>query len=325
MNKTTFFFIEESDKNTRLDKFLTDKLQSLSRSQIKKVILSKGVKIDKKVVVSSSEKLKEGSKVEIEIKQKSTKILPKKIELNIIYEDEDIVIINKPSGLTVHPGAGNFENTLVNGLVHKYKKKLSNINNHIRPGIVHRIDKDTSGLLIVTKNNLAHTKLSKQFSDHTIGRKYQCLIWGVLRPLKGKIDTLIARDKRNRQLMTVSELGGKRAITNYKTLKVFSNKNLPRISLLECELETGRTHQIRVHLKYKGSSIIGDKKYGKKNIKFKSINKEFIEILNDLDGQILHAKTLEFIHPSQNKILKFNSDLPNNFKKILHLLAKLSS
>ncbi len=325
MNKTTFFFIEESDKNTRLDKFLTDKLQSLSRSQIKKVILSKGVKIDKKVVVSSSEKLKEGSKVEIEIKQKSTKILPKKIELNIIYEDEDIVIINKPSGLTVHPGAGNFENTLVNGLVHKYKKKLSNINNHIRPGIVHRIDKDTSGLLIVTKNNLAHTKLSKQFSDHTIGRKYQCLIWGVLRPLKGKIDTLIARDKRNRQLMTVSELGGKRAITNYKTLKVFSNKNLPRISLLECELETGRTHQIRVHLKYKGSSIIGDKKYGKKNIKFKSINKEFIEILNDLDGQILHAKTLEFIHPSQNKVLKFNSDLPNNFKKILHLLAKLSS
>ena len=325
MNKTTFFFIEESDKNTRLDKFLTDKLQSLSRSQIKKVILSKGVKIDKKVVVSSSEKLKEGSKVEIEIKQKSTKILPKKIELNIIYEDKDIVIINKPSGLTVHPGAGNFENTLVNGLVHKYKKKLSNINNHIRPGIVHRIDKDTSGLLIVTKNNLAHTKLSKQFSDHTIGRKYQCLIWGVLRPLKGKIDTLIARDKRNRQLMTVSELGGKRAITNYKTLKVFSNKNLPRISLLECELETGRTHQIRVHLKYKGSSIIGDKKYGKKNIKFKSINKEFIEILNNLDGQILHAKTLEFIHPSQNKMLKFNSDLPNNFKKILHLLAKLSS
>ena len=325
MNKTTFFFIEESDKNTRLDKFLTDKLQSLSRSQIKKVILSKGVKIDKKVVVSSSEKLKEGSKVEIEIKQKSTKILPKKIELNIIYEDKDIVIINKPSGLTVHPGAGNFENTLVNGLVHKYKKKLSNINNHIRPGIVHRIDKDTSGLLIVTKNNLAHTKLSKQFSDHTIGRKYQCLIWGVLRPLKGKIDTLIARDKRNRQLMTVSELRGKRAITNYKTLKVFSNKNLPRISLLECELETGRTHQIRVHLKYKGSSIIGDKKYGKKNIKFKSINKEFIEILNNLDGQILHAKTLEFIHPSQNKMLKFNSDLPNNFKKILHLLAKLSS
>ena len=325
MNKTTFFFIEESDKNTRLDKFLTDKLQSLSRSQIKKVILSKGVKIDKKVVVSSSEKLKEGSKVEIEIKQKSTKILPKKIELNIIYEDKDIVIINKPSGLTVHPGAGNFENTLVNGLVHKYKKKLSNINNLIRPGIVHRIDKDTSGLLIVAKNNLAHTKLSKQFSDHSIGRKYQCLIWGVLRPLKGKIDTLIARDKRNRQLMTVSEMRGKRAITNYKTLKVFSNKNLPRISLLECELETGRTHQIRVHLKYKGSSIIGDRQYGKKNIKFKSINKELVEILNDLDGQILHAKTLEFIHPSQNKVLKFNSDLPNNFKKILHLLTKLSS
>ena len=213
----------------------------------------------------------------------------------------------------------------MNGLVHKYKKKLSNINNHIRPGIVHRIDKYTSGLLIVTKNNLAHTKLSKQFSDHSIGRKYQCLIWGVLRPLKGKIDTLIARDKRNRQLMTVSELGGKRAITNYKTLKVFNKKDIPKISLLECELETGRTHQIRVHLKYKGASILGDKKYGKKNIKFKKVNKNFFEKVEKLEGQALHAQTLGFNHPTKNKWVNFEANLPRDIKNLLNYLENIDS
>tara|TARA_Y100000591_G_scaffold286290_1_gene269122 strand:+ start:293 stop:1273 length:981 start_codon:yes stop_codon:yes gene_type:complete len=326
MNKTTFFFTANSNKSARLDKFLTSELKSLSRSQIKKIILSRGVKVDKKIVVSASEKLKKGSTIEIVIKKiEDNKIIPRKINLDIIYEDDDIIIINKPSGLTVHPGAGNFDNTLVNALVHKYKKNLSDMNNSLRPGIVHRLDKDTSGLLVVAKNNIAHSKLSKQFSDHSVHRKYQCLIWGVIRPLSGKIESLIARDKRNRQLMTVSDIRGKKAITNYKTLKVFSCKNIPRISLLECELETGRTHQIRVHLKYKGSSIIGDKQYGKKNIRFKEVNKDFFEILNDINGQVLHAKTLEFLHPSHNKIIKFNSNLPKKFKKMLSLLTKLSS
>ena len=160
----------------------------------------------------------------------------------------------------------------------KYKDNLSNINGKIRPGIVHRIDKDTSGLLVVAKNNFSHSNLSKQFSDHSIKRNYHCLIWGVIRPLNGRVETLICRNQKNRQLMTVSENKGKKAITNYKTLKVFNIKEIPKISLIECQLETGRTHQIRVHLKHKGTSILGDQQYGKKNIKFKKINKDFFNI-----------------------------------------------
>ena len=227
--------------------------------------------------------------------------------------------------MVVHPGAGNSEKTLVNALLYKYKNKLSNINGDLRPGIIHRIDKDTSGLLVVAKNNFAHSKIAKQFSDHTIKRKYQCLVWGVLRPLNGKINTLITRNKKNRKLMAVSDMNGKRAITNYKTIKVYNMKNIPKISFVECELETGRTHQIRVHLNFKGASLLGDNQYGKKNIRFKKVNENFLKILTKLEGQALHAKTLEFLHPSHNKIVSFNSQLPSEFKKILDLLNNLSS
>jgi len=180
-------------------------------------------------------------------------------------------------------------------------------------------------LLVIAKNNLAHANLGSQFSKHTINRKYICLAWGVIRPLSGKISTLITRDKKNRQLMTVSDIQGKKAITNYKTIKVFNIKDIPKISLIECRLETGRTHQIRVHLKYKGTSLLGDKQYGKKNIKFKKINNEFITKLTKLSGQALHAKTLEFSHPKTKKRMIFNSELPDGFKKILNLLENLSS
>ena len=246
------------------------------------------------------------------------------MNLNIIYEDKDILLINKPKGLVVHPGAGNYYDTLANGLAYKYRNKLSDINGDLRPGIVHRIDKETSGLLIIAKNNFSHANLSKQFSNHSIKRKYLCLAWGVVRPLKGRIETLISRNKKNRQIMAVSEIKGKKAITNYKTVKIFSLKDIPKISLIECELETGRTHQIRVHLKYKGTSLIGDNKYGKK-YKFKNLNKEFLESLNNIYGQALHAKTLGFIHPSTNKWMSFSSNMPNDFKKMLNLLNKLGS
>jgi 23S rRNA pseudouridine1911/1915/1917 synthase len=325
MNKTTIFFALNSDKNLRLDKFLTNKLKILTRSQIKRIIESKGVKIDKEIVVAASEKIKKGNKVEVFLKlKKNTYVKPTKIKLNIVHEDKDIIIVNKPSGLTVHPGAGNFENTLANALVYKYKKNLSNINDDLRPGIVHRIDKDTSGLLVIAKNNLSHSNLGKQFSDHTIKRKYLCLAWGIIRPLSGRIETLISRNKKNRQLMTVSDINGKKAITNYKTIKVFDIKEIPKVSLIECELETGRTHQIRVHLKYKGASLLGDKQYGKKNIKFRKTNEEFFNILTTLDGQVLHAQTLEFIHPATKKWVSFKSDLPKEFKKMLNLLNNLS-
>jgi len=326
MNKTTTFFVKNIDNNSRLDKFLTKKLKMYTRSQIKKIITSKSVSVDSKIIISASQKIKNGNKIDI-FKQKKENLLinPKKIKLNIVYEDKDILIINKPKGMVVHPGAGNYENTLVNALLFKYKKNLSDINGSLRPGIVHRIDKETTGLLVIAKNNLAHASLGNQFSEHKINRKYLCLSWGVIRPLNGQIISLITRDKKNRQLMTVSDIRGKKAITNYKTVKVFNLKNIPKISLLECELETGRTHQIRVHLKYKGTSLLGDKQYGKKNIKFRKINKEFFDKLNTLSGQALHAKTLEFFHPLTKKWMRFNSDLPNDFKKILKLLENLSS
>ena len=325
MDKTIEFLINKKNSGERLDVFLSSKISNLTRSYIKKLIEKNKVRLNKIINTSPSTKLKTNDKITLDIIQKETfEIVPNKIQLNIIYEDNDLLVINKPKGMVVHPGAGNYKNTLVNALIYKYKNNLSNVNGDSRPGIVHRIDKETSGLLVVAKNNLAHSNLGKQFSKHTIERKYQCLVWGVIRPLTGRIETLISRNKKNRQLMTVSEVNGKKAITNYKTIKVFNIKDIPRISLIECELQTGRTHQIRVHLKYKGASLLGDKQYGKINIKFKRINKDFFNLLSKLDGQALHAQTLGFIHPTKKKLVNFKSNLPLNFKKIRDLLNNLS-
>lgn len=326
MNKTINFLITEENISERLDLYLSKKMEDYSRSLIKKLINDEHVKINGEIVKFPAFKVKSNNKVTVELFFKNEKkLIPKDIHLEVIYEDNDILIINKPKGLVVHPGAGNYENTLANGLAFKYKNKLSDINGNLRPGIVHRIDKETSGLLVVAKNNISHVKLGKQFSDHSIKRKYECLIWGVIRPLNGKIETLITRNKRNRQLMTVSEINGKRAVTNYKTIKVFTIKDVPKISLVECELETGRTHQIRVHFKYKGSSLLGDNQYGKRNIKFKKSNNNFLQNLSNIRGQALHAKTLSFIHPTKKKLVNFKSKLPEDFKKMLDFLNKYSS
>ena len=324
MNNTIKFLVSKINVE-RLDVYLSKNMKNYTRSFIKKLILQKLVSVNRKISTSPSLKIKKNDRIIVKIvKKREKELIPKKIKLNIIYEDNDILVINKPKGLVVHPGAGNFQNTLANGLVFRYKKNLSNINGDFRPGIVHRIDKETSGLLVIAKNNLSHSILSEQFSNHTIKRKYDCLVWGVIRPLNGRIETLIARNKNNRQLMTVSEINGKRAVTNYKTLKVFASKDTPKISLVECELETGRTHQIRVHFKYKGTSLVGDEQYGKKNIKFKKINKQFLENLKSIKGQALHAKTLEFIHPTQKKWMSFGSNHPLDFEKMLSFLNNLS-
>ena len=320
------FLVKEKDDSKRIDVFLSEKIDHLTRSNIKKIIESNNVKINKKIADSSSKKVKVNDEVIIELLIKNLdKLLPNKIKLDIRFEDKDILIINKPKGMVVHPGAGNYKNTLANALIYKYKNKLSNINGELRPGIVHRIDKETSGLLVIAKNNLSHSKLGKQFSDHSIKRKYLCLVWGVIRPLQGRIETLISRNKKNRQLMMVSDFNGKKAITKYKTIKVFNIKDIPKISLIECELETGRTHQIRVHMKYKGSSLLGDNQYGKKNMRFKKINEDFFKKLSVLNGQALHAKSLGFIHPSKNKWVNFESELPSDFNKLLDLLKNLCS
>ncbi len=320
------FSVDKKDAGTRIDIYLTKKISKFTRSFLKKIILTKNLKINNTVVSSPSTKIKTKDIIFINILSRNeNRLIPKKIKIDIVYEDNDILIINKPKGMVVHPGAGNVENTLANALAYKYKKNLSNLNGELRPGIVHRIDKETSGLLVVAKNNLAHSNLGKQFSHHTIKRKYLCLAWGVIRPLSGRIKTLISRDNKNRQLMTVSETRGKVAITNYKTLRVYNIKNIPKISFLECELETGRTHQIRVHLKSKGISLIGDNQYGKKNIKFKRIDKIFLEKLNNIKGQALHAQTLEFEHPTKRKWVSFKTNVPDDFKKMLDLLNKLHS
>jgi 23S rRNA pseudouridine1911/1915/1917 synthase len=323
-DNSTKFLITDQDIGSRLDVVLVKLLPSLSRSNLKKIIELKQVKINSTIIESPSKKLKKNDHVEINIiPENDIKILPANIKLKIVYEDKDILVINKPAGMVVHPGAGNHNNTLVNALIYKYKNKLSNVNGATRPGIVHRIDKETSGLLVVAKNNYAHANLGRQFSNHTIKRKYYALCWGVLRPLNGKIETLIGRSRKNRQLMSVTEISGKKAVTNYLTLKVFEIKNVPKISFIECELETGRTHQIRVHMAYKGCSLLGDQQYGKKNLKFKKINKDFENKLKILNRQALHAKSLGFIHPITKKFISFDSKLPQDFKKILDLLNNL--
>ena len=327
MNKIKTFSVEEIGNNPRLDKFLAAKFNDITRTQIKKIIISKNLSINNKIVSSPSQKVRIGDKISFSISEnKNEYIKPEKIKIDIVYEDNDLIVLDKPSGIVVHPGAGNKSGTLVNGLVYHYNKNLSDLNGIYRPGIVHRIDKETSGLIVVAKNNFSHAKLAKQFSDHTIKRKYLALIWGVLRPLKGKIITLISRSKKNRQLMAVSEISGKKAITNYKTLKIFANDEIPKISLVECILETGRTHQIRVHLSHKGNGLIGDKKYGKqKKMKFKKINKKVEEVLKSFNRQALHAQSLGFTHPSKNRQIEFGSKLPQDFKKILDILEKLTN
>ncbi|MEY2962352.1 MAG: hypothetical protein RL496_179 [Pseudomonadota bacterium] len=323
-DNSTKLLITEEDTGSRLDIVLTKLLPELTRSNLKKIIELNQVKINNIIINSPSKKLKNNDNIEINlIPEQEIKIEPYKTKLNIVFEDKDILVINKPAGMVVHPGAGNYTETLVNALIYKYKK-LSDLNGSTRPGIVHRIDKETSGLLVVAKNNKAHAHLGKQFNDHSITRTYQALVWGVLRPLSGRIETLIGRSRKNRQLMSVTEITGKKAVTNYSTLKVFDIKDIPKISFVECQLETGRTHQIRVHMAYKGNSLLGDQQYGKKNLKFKKLNEEFAEKLKVLNRQALHAKNLGFIHPTTNKFISFDSELPADFKKILNLLNKLS-
>ena len=257
--------VEKIDIGQRVDSYISNKNWDLSRNRIKNLVLKKKLKLNGKTENNPSKKIKLGDKIQLEIPEpEKTSLKPYKYKLNIIYEDDDLLVIDKPAGISVHPGAGNYDNTIVNALMNYCGASLSNIGDELRPGIVHRIDKDTSGLIVIAKNNISHENLSKQFSKHSIKRIYQALIWGKLRPQTGKIETLIKRSSKNRQLMEVSFNKGKKAITNYKTLEIFENKNSPNLSLVECKLKTGRTHQIRVHMSHKGNNILGDKKYKKK-------------------------------------------------------------
>ena len=325
MNRIISLLVKTEENNQRVDTFIKNKEQSLSRTRIKNLILKKNLKLNSQILISPSKKVSTGDQLSLEIPEpKLASLKPYKFKLDIIYEDKDIIIINKPAGIVIHPGAGNYDNTIVNALMNYCGGNLSNIGDELRPGIVHRIDKDTSGLIVIAKNNFAHENLSIQFSKHSIKRVYQLLIWGKLRPQTGTIKTLIKRSTKNRQLMEVGSTKGKIAITNYKTLEVFENNKTPTLSLVECKLETGRTHQIRVHMSYKGNNILGDKKYKKKFKKFKNIGPDLEKLILNLDRQFLHAKTLGFTHPVNGKEIEFSSFLPQELENILKMLRKLN-
>ena len=325
MNRIISLLVKTEENNQRVDTFIKNKEQSLSRTRIKNLILKKNLKLNNQILISPSKKVSTGDQLSLEIPEpKLASIKPYNFKLNIIYEDKDMIIINKPAGIIMHPGAGNYDNTIVNALMNYCGGNLSNIGDELRPGIVHRIDKDTSGLIVIAKNNFAHENLSIQFSKHSIKRVYQLLIWGKLRPQTGTIKTLIKRSTKNRQLMEVGSTKGKIAITNYKTLEVFENNKTPTLSLVECKLETGRTHQIRVHMSYKGNNILGDKKYKKKFKKFKNIDPDLEKLILNLDRQFLHAKTLGFTHPVNGKEIEFSSFLPQELENILKMLRKLN-
>ena len=315
--------VEENSDKKRIDTFIFEKCTELSRTRIKKLILNNKLKIDGKIINAPSKKIRKGDNIFLEIPEpKKTSLKPFNFDLDIIYQDDDLIVINKPAGISMHPGPGNYDNTVVNALMNYKKIKLSSIGDELRPGIIHRIDKDTSGLVVIAKNNLSHENISKQFSDHSIDRVYNALVWGKLRPQSGVIETFIVRSSKNRQLMDVSFTKGKKAITNYKTLNIFQGKNIPTFSLIECKLRTGRTHQIRVHMSYKGNQIVGDKKYKKKYKKLKSISEDINKKIMRLERQFLHARILGFNHPRSGKKLFFEANLPEDLKKIINVLEK---
>ena len=325
MEKKINLIVKEKDKNPRIDVFISNNVKEMSRTRIKNLILSKKLKLNNKIILDPSKKVNFNDNIElIAPEPQKSSLKAYKYKLDIIYEDDDLIVLNKPSGIVMHPGAGNFDNTIVNALVNYNKNSLSNIGGELRPGIVHRIDKNTSGLVVIAKNNYSHENLSLQFSRHSITRVYQLLVWGKIRPSKGKIETLITRSSKNRQMMTVSNSKGKKAITNYQTIELFENKNIPTLSLLECKLETGRTHQIRVHMNFLGNSIVGDDKYKKKFKKIKNIDPLLEASIINLKRQFLHAKTIGFMHPKKNKEMTFHSILPRELETILKMLRKTS-
>ena len=321
MEKNISFIVKEKEKNLRVDVLINKRDELISRTRIKNLILKEKLKLNNKIIKSPSKKVSVGDFIYLQIPEPEIAFLkPYKFRLEIVYEDNDLLVIDKPAGIIMHPGAGNYDKTIVNALISYNKNSLSNIGDELRPGIVHRIDKNTSGLVVIAKNNETHENLSKQFNDHTITRIYQLLIWGKLRPSSGRIETFLTRSPKNRQLMTVSNFKGKKAITNYKTIEVFENEKIPTLSLVECKLETGRTHQIRVHMNYKGNSILGDDKYKKKYKKLKNIDLNLQNSIIKLKRQFLHAKTLGFTHPSTKKPMIFSSLLPQELNNILKKL-----
>lgn len=296
------YIVEKEDTSKRLDVYLSEKNADITRSYIKNLIDEGKVLVNSKKV-KSGYKVKFNDSIDVEIVEKQAEnIVPEDIPLNIVYEDDDIIIINKEKGMVVHPANGNYTGTVVNSLMNSHKDSLSSINGVIRPGIVHRIDKDTSGIIVVAKNDKAHKILADQFKVHSIKRKYIALVKGIIKEDNITIDKPIGRSAKDRKKMAITDKNSRRAVTHISVLKRFYTSN---VTLVEAELETGRTHQIRVHMASLHHPLVGDEVYGKRDPKFK------------VEGQMLHAKYLGFNHPKDGRFVEFDSELPEYFSKIL--------
>lgn len=310
--------VEDGDAGERLDRFLAARLGELSRSRLKALIEQGMVTAADGPVTDPSRKVKEGECFAVTLPPPETaEPDAQDIPLAVVYEDDDLIVINKPAGMVVHPAPGNPDSTLVNALLAHCGDSLSGIGGVRRPGIVHRIDKDTSGLLVAAKNDLAHAALTEQFSAHSIDRAYLALVWGVPVPPAGEISGNIGRSSRDRKKMAVVGSGGKHALTRYRML----GRHGTLASLVECRLETGRTHQIRVHMASIGHPLVGDTTYGGRRNRAKGGNDPVQATLSGFPRQALHACELGFLHPRSGKRLLFHSDLPNDMQELLDQLA----
>lgn len=300
------FVAGESDEGLRLDKCIAVNYPEVSRSYVQKLIESGGAWINGNTG-RSKDFVKEGDEIKVLIPApEGLEVEAEEIPLDVLYEDEDVIVVNKPKGMVVHPAAGHYTGTLVNGLLHHCKGSLSGINGILRPGIVHRIDKDTTGIIVACKNDIAHRNLAEQFKEHTITRRYEALVYGVFKEPEGRVESFICRNPEERMKMMVHSSKGKHAITNYRVKEQFGNK----YSHVICQLETGRTHQIRVHMTSLGHPLLGDTVYGPKKDPF------------SLTGQTLHAGVLGFTHPISGEYMEFASELPEYFCELADKFRK---
>lgn len=299
-------YIDAEQQGTRIDLVLSLSLAETSRSFIQKLFEKGKISVNGEICTSKKYKVKNGDQVELIIPEPEIlTVEPEDIPLDIVYEDDDVLVVNKPKGMVVHPAVGNYNGTLVNAIMFHCGDRLSSINGVIRPGIVHRIDKDTSGLLMIAKNDMAHESLSRQLAEHSITRRYQALVYHNFKEEEGTVNAPIGRDPKNRLRQAVTELNSKHAVTHYQVLERFG-----AYTLIEAKLETGRTHQIRVHMSHIKHPLVGDLVYGPKKHTIK------------VEGQMLHAKVLGFIHPRTGEYMEFDSQLPAYFEDILKGLRK---
>ena len=307
MKRELQYEVTAEEDGLRLDQYIAGRCMDLSRSYIQKLIKESRVTINKNIQTKTKTAVQESDIVNVFLPDpKELEIKPQDIPLDILYEDNDVLVVNKPKGMVVHPALGHYEDTLVNAVLYHCRDNLSGINGVLRPGIVHRIDKDTTGALIVCKNDKAHQKIADQLRAHTITRSYRAIVYNNFSEDEGMINAPIGRHPTNRKKRMVTEKNSKEAITHYKVLDHLNHK----FNYIECRLETGRTHQIRVHMSHIGHPLLGDEVYGPVNSKFKN-----------LQGQTLHAATLGFIHPTTEEYMEFSAPLPDYFEKLLKTLA----